>query len=581
MIDDRLLGLRRPARYIGGEWNVSRKSFEGSAVRVALCFPDLYEVGMSNLGVRIIYSVINAIDGACCERVFSPDADMEKFLRENGLPLFSLESQKPLAEFDMIAFNIGYELAYTNILTVLDLAGIPLTASARRDTDPLVIAGGTAVLNPEPIHEFIDAFFIGEGEEASGEIVAAVKEFKGGSRKALLERLSAIEGVYVPSLYDVTYDEKGVMSAFVPRGGAPALIKKRIVSDLDSAHFPEEWMVPYIQAVHDRVTIEVMRGCPNRCRFCQARNQYYPLRVRKPERVLQLAECLFAKTGYEEFSLTGLSVSDYPYLKDVLSPLVKRFKKEGIGISLPSIKPKLMLGELSTIIASIRKTGLTFAPEAGTDRMRKAIGKDFSEEELFQTLTQAYEAGYQHVKLYFMIGLPGETAADLDSIVALAGRVSDLRRKLKGRPAQVNVSINTLIPKPHTPFQWSGMLSQDEIKERQEYIRGKARNRNLKISFHNRSMSFLEAVFSRGDRRLSAVVMAAFRKGCRFDGWDEYFNLGLWMEAFAECAVDPAGYLAAREPGDRLAWSFIECGIPEPELAREYRQSREESIPAS
>jgi len=577
MIDDRLLGLRRPARYIGGEWNVSTKSFEGSAVRVALCFPDLYEVGMSNLGVRIIYSVINAIDGACCERVFSPDADMEKFLRENNLPLFSLESQKPLAEFDLIAFNIGYELAYTNILTVLDLAGIPLTASARRDTDPLVIACGTAVLNPEPIHEFIDAFFIGEGEEASGEIVAAVKEFKGGSRTELLKRLSSIEGVYVPSLYDVAYDEKGVMSSFVPREGAPGLIKKRIVNDFQTAHFPEEWMVPYIQAVHDRVTIEVMRGCPNRCRFCQARNQYYPLRVRKPERVLQLAESLFAKTGYEEFSLTGLSVSDYPYLKDVLGPLVKRFKKEGIGISLPSIKPKLMLGELSTIIASIRKTGLTFAPEAGSDRMRKAIGKDFSEEELFQTLTQAYEAGYQHVKLYFMIGLPGETDADLDSIVELAGRVSDLRRKLKGRPAQVNVSINTLIPKPHTPFQWSGMLSQDQIKERQDYIRGKARNRNLKISFHNRSMSFLEAVFSRGDRRLSAVVMAAFRKGCRFDGWDEYFNLSLWMEAFAECAVDPAGYLAAREPGDRLAWSFIECGIPEADLEREYRQSREES----
>jgi len=292
-----------------------------------------------------------------------------------------------------------------------------------------------------------------------------------------------------------------------------------------------------------------------------------------------MAEKLFENTGYEEFSLTGLSVSDYPCLKEVLGPLVKRFKKEGVGISLPSIKPKLMLGELSTIIASIRKTGLTFAPEAGNDRLRKAIGKDFSEEELFQTLTQAYEAGYQHVKLYFMIGLPSETAADLDAIVELAVRVSELRRKLKGRPAQVNVSVNTLIPKPHTPFQWTAMLSQEQIQERQEHIRGKARNRNLKISFHNRSMSLLEAVFSRGDRRLSAVVLAAYRKGCRFDGWDEYFNFTAWMEAFAECSVDPAGYLAAREPGEVLPWGFIDCGIPETELLREYRQSREECPP--
>lgn len=576
MIDDRLLGLRKPARYIGSEWNVSTKSFDSSAFRALLCFPDLYEVGMTNLGIRILYAVMNGMEGVCCERVFAPDADMEKFLRENNLPLFSLESQKPAAEFDLLGFNIGYELGFTNILAILELGGIPLKTAERSDRDPIVIAGGSAVLNPEPMHEFIDGFFIGEGEEAIVEIVSIIRQFKGSeSRRQLLRRLAAVEGVYVPSLYTADYDESGALTRFSPvDASVPAVVKKRFVADFENSFFPCEWIVPHIQIVHDRLTIEVMRGCPNHCRFCQARSQYYPFRVRKAERVLALAETLYANTGYEEISLAGLSVSDYPYLGDVLKPLVKRFKSEGVGLSLPSIKPKVLLGELSTIIASIRKTGLTFAPEAGTAQMRQAIGKDFDEEELFRTLEQAYLAGYQHVKLYFMIGLPSESRQDLDSIIDLAVRVSELRRKLKGRPAQVNVSVNTLIPKPHTPFQWAGMLQMDEIKERQEYIRGKARNRHLKFSFHNRSMSLLEGVFSRGDRRLSAVILAAFKKGARSDGWEEHFNFNSWMEAFAECGIDPLTYLREKTPGAKLAWDFIDTGVSRDALLLEYEKSR-------
>ncbi|MGE5308465.1 MAG: TIGR03960 family B12-binding radical SAM protein [Deltaproteobacteria bacterium] len=556
-----MLGLRKPARYIGSEWNVRKSAFGDARVKCALCFPDLYEVGMSNLGLRILYDVVNRVEGACCERVFSPDLDMEKFLRENNEPLFSLESQQPLSRFDLVAFNIGYELGYTNVLNVLDLSRIPLKSSERSAQDPVIIAGGSAVLNPEPIHEFIDAFFVGEGEEGMAEIAAAVRDHKASSsREEMLGRLAAIEGVYVPSLY---------------KGGHS--IKKRFVADLENSAFPIDWLVPYIQLVHDRVTVEVMRGCPNRCRFCQARSQYYPLRIRKPDTVCRLAEEAFRRTGYEEISLAGLSVSDYPGLKEVLSSLIGRFKKEGVGLSLPSIKPKLMLGELSTLIASIRKTGLTFAPEAGSDRLRRVIGKDFTEEELFATLTKAYEAGYQHVKLYFMIGLPSETDADLDAIVDLAQRVSDLSRKLKGRPAQVNISVNTLIPKPHTPFQWEGVLPEAEIQRRQEYIKRKTRNRNLRFSFHNRSMSFLESVFSRGDRALSPVILSAYRKGCRFDGWDEHLNLAAWTDSFKECGVDPQRYLAARDISVSLPWDFIDTGIPKEELLREYKRSREEA----
>ena len=551
MIDDRLLGVKKPARYIGKEWNVSEKMLDSARLKVCLCFPEMYEVGMSNLGIRILYSILNGIEGVACERAFAPDADMEKFLRENKLALFSLESQRPLADFDLLGFGVGYELSFTNILAMLDLAGLPLLSSQRDRSHPLVIAGGTSVFNPEPIADFIDAFFIGEAEEACAEIVEVILRHKGDSGKEkLLEELARIEGVYVPSL--------------------PGKVKKRVVCDLEKAHFPRKWLVPYIQVVHDRVTVEIMRGCPNRCRFCQARSQYFPLRVRKPGTVRQLCEELYRNTGYEEITLTGLSVSDYPYLKEVAGPLLQELKKEGASLSLPSMKPKSFLGELSTLIAAVKKTGLTFAPEAGNAKMREVLGKDFNEDDFFATLEQAYQSGYQHVKLYFMIGLPHETQQDLDDIIDLTRRVSELRRKIKGRPAQVNVSVNTVIPKAHTPFQWLAMAGLEEMRSKQEYIRDKARNRNFRFTFHNRFMSLLEGVFSRGDRQLSRVILAAFNKGARSDGWDEYFRFELWQEAFKECGIDPESYLRQRDTNEVLPWDFIDTGVPRDELLREY-----------
>ena len=552
MIDERLLAVKKPARYIGQEWNVSAKDLDSARLKVCLCFPEMYEVGMSNLGLRILYSLFNGMEAVACERCFAPDTDMEKFLRENKLALFSLESQRPLGDFDLLGFSVGYELSFTNILAMLELAGIPLMASERGDKYPLVICGGTSVFNPEPIADFVDAFFIGEAEEACAELVEAIIRGKDAKDKAkLLEELAKIEGVYVPAL-----------------GGK---VKKRFVRDLENAHFPSQWLVPYIQVVHDRVTVEIMRGCPNRCRFCQARCQYFPLRLRSPATVRRLCEELYRSTGYEEITLTGLSVSDYPHLREVVAPLLELFRKDGASLSLPSIKPKSFLGELSQLIASVKKTGLTFAPEAGNARMREILGKDFSDDDLFATLEQAYNAGYQHVKLYFMIGLPQETDHDLDDIMELARRVSELRKKTSGRAAQVNVSINTLIPKAHTPFQWLAMAGLAQMKSKQDYIRDRARNRNIRFSFHNRFMSLLEGVFSRGDRRLSAVILAAFKKGARFDGWEEYFRFELWEEAFRECGIEPESYLMQRDTDQSLPWDFLDVGVPREEMLREYR----------
>ncbi|MDD5255250.1 MAG: TIGR03960 family B12-binding radical SAM protein, partial [Candidatus Omnitrophica bacterium] len=441
MIDDILLNsnIQRPGRYIGREWNVSRKSFDQARVRFALCFPDLYEVGMSNLGIRIIYGILNAMDGVTCERFFSCGRDLEDALRAKDEPLFSLESGRGLRDFDLAGFSLGYELCYTNILAMLSLAGIPLRASERSPLDPLVIGGGPCVLNPEPLHEFFDAFLIGEAEEALPEVIAAyapLKEsFRSGviSRAAVLERLAAIEGVYVPSLYNVEYAADGKIAQFTPlSASAPARVRKRVVGNLDSAYFPAQWLVPYLQTVHDRVSIEIARGCPNRCRFCQARQQYYPLRLRSPQTVLRLAEESFRKTGYEEIALAGLSVSDYPGIEELMSCLIGAFKRKGVGISLPSIKPKDLVGSLSSQIASIKKTGLTFAPEAATAELRKTLHKDFLVDEFFGAIDEAFRSGYQRVKLYFMINLPGETRQDLDAILDFAASVSNARRKIAG-----------------------------------------------------------------------------------------------------------------------------------------------------
>ncbi|MDD5166583.1 MAG: TIGR03960 family B12-binding radical SAM protein, partial [Candidatus Omnitrophica bacterium] len=569
----------KPGRYIGREWNISKKDFAAAEVKFALSFPDLYEVGMSNLGIRIIYGILNNIPEVACERFFSPAPDMEGALRSNNLEITSLESGRRLKEFDIVGFSLGYELTYTNVLTLLDLGAIPLQAALRGNEFPLVIGGGPCVLNPEPMHEFFDLFIIGEAEEVIPELIASYKKLKNNfrqnkmSKQELLVALSAIEGVYAPSLYEAVYDPEGKLEEFKPIvEGVSPVVRKRFVKDLDKAYFPSPWIVPYIQTIHDRLIIEIMRGCPNRCRFCQARAQYFPFRQRELNNVLGLASRAYQETGYEEISLCGLSVSDYPQIEQLMESLIGHFREKAVSVSLPSIKAKALVGNLSKLIATIKKTGLTFAPEAASERLRGIIGKDFNEEDFFNSLGNAYLSGYQHVKLYFMIGLPYEEEKDLDAIIDFSIRVSELSRKLTRRPAQVNISVNTLIPKPHTPLQWFAMQGLEEIKYKQDYLRSKTKNKRLKLDFHNRFMSVLEGVLSRGDRRLSQVILRAFKDGARFDAWNNYFVFDKWANAFDQSHIDYNSYLSQRPQEEVLPWSFLDTGIAGDYLSSEFKK---------
>jgi radical SAM family uncharacterized protein len=595
MLEDFLLQVQKPARYIGHEWNISRKDFDKSNIKFALCFPDLYEVGMSNLGMRIIYGILNTVEDVSCERFFACGTDMEAILRQRRLEILSLESKRGLKEFDMIGFSLGFELSYTNVLNILDLGGIPLKSSLRGHEWPLVIGGGPCVLNPEPMHEFFDLFILGEAEEVILEIVDIYRKNKDRFKSAkitkqdLLLKFSQVEGAYVPSLYEVQYYREGKIKEFRPKiEGVPARIKKRIVSDLDNSFFPINWLVPYIEAVHDRPTLEIMRGCPNKCRFCQARSQYFPLRYRGLKNILNLACSTYRLTGYEEISLGGLSVSDYAGIEELLKSLIGLFKGKMVGLSLPSIRPKTIVGDLSSLIATVRKTGLTFAPEAATEKLRNIIAKDFDMQDFLKATQQAYLCGYQRIKLYFMIGLPSEAVRDLDAIVDFALQVSELRRKIgpvtyvtasnsKTRksvlnlgPAQVNISINTLIPKPHTPFQWLRMQDLDNIKYKQDYLKSKIKNKRLKLNFHNRYMSLLEGVFSRGDRRLSEVILSAFKEGARFDAWDNNFRFDLWQAVFEKTKIDPNFYVQEKSQDEILPWDFLDTGMDREYLLEEF-----------
>ncbi|MFA4983893.1 MAG: TIGR03960 family B12-binding radical SAM protein [Candidatus Omnitrophota bacterium] len=574
--DDLLLGVRKPAQYIGGEWNAAKKDFERAAVKFALCFPDLYEVGMSNLGVRIIYGLLNSAPDVGCERVFAPARDMENTIRSAGLEMTSLESGRRLRDFDFLGFSLGYELSYTNALNIMNLGGIPFKASLRDEGFPLVIGGGPCAMNPEPLHDFFDLFLIGEAEEAILEIIRVYRDSKEAFRSGRLDKeellleLAGIEGVYVPSFYEPLYGQDGRMLDFrVKVKGAPARVRKRFVKDLDKAYYPSEWMVPYVEVVHDRVSLEIMRGCPNRCNFCQARAQYFPLRLKKSDNLVELASAAYRLSGYEEVSLGGLSVSDYPGIEKLLGSLVDLFKKDGVSVSLPSLKPRLLVGSLSGLLSSVKKTGLTFAPEAASERLRKVLNKDFDMDVFFNSLRQAYANGYRHVKLYFMIGLPSEEYADLDAIIDLATQASILGKKTAGRAAGVNISVNAMVPKPHTPFQWVQMQGVSDIAEKQSYLRSRLKSHKLKLRFHDCRMSFLEGVFSRGDRRLGAVLLEAFGRGARFDGWGDYFDFGIWTEAFKEHNIDPQFYLRQRAKDEVLPWDILDIGIPKESLATE------------
>ena len=507
---------------------------------------------------------------------------MEKALRAGSIEIFSLESGKPLREFDLAGFSLGSELNYTNVLCMLELGGIPLKAAERDSRYPLIIGGGPCALNPEPMHDFFDLFFIGEAESAILELIDAWRRMKQEyisgriSKTDLLIELTRIEGVYVPSLYVVSYDREGKIEHFAPTSPAvSAVVKKRVVANLDTSFFPTDWLVPFIQIIHDRISIEIMRGCPNRCRFCQARSQYFPFRTRSAENVLGAADKLYSSTGYDEISLCGLSVSDYPGIHSLLQCLLTKFKEKAVSISLPSIKARALTGGLAELIATIKKTGLTFAPEAGTEKLRRILAKDFSEEEFFQALTQAYQSGYQHVKLYFMLGLPFEELVDLDGIIEFSTRVSELKRKVNGSPARVNLSVNAFIPKPHTPLFWSRMQGIEEIREKQAYLLARIKNRRLAVSFHDPRMSFVEGILSRGDRRLSSVILNAYLKGARFDAWGNYFSFQKWQDAFNEELIDPGFYLRPRTPEEILPWDHINVGVSRKTLIEEFNLSQD------
>jgi len=578
MYDDILLDIHKPAQYIGREVNSVKKDFQPCKIKFVISFPDLYEVGMSNLGLYIIYGILNNINDIVCERVFSPQKDLEELLRTQNREILSLESQKRLREFDFIGFSLGSELCYTNVLNILDLGRIPFKSESRDHTYPLVIGGGPSTINPEPMHEFFDIFCLGEAEDLIIEVMDLYRRYKDAykqgslSKQELLNKFSQLEGVYVPSFYEAFHDEEGRVVEFrAKEAGTRLKIKKRIVGDLNSSYYPFPWMVPYIQIIHDRLNLEVMRGCPNQCRFCQARSQYFPFRQRNKDNVLSLADKLYKCSGYEEVALTGLSVSDHPQLGQMLKELIELFETKSVSLSLPSIKAKALIGEISAVIASVKKTGLTFAPEAGSERLRNILRKDFNTEEFFAALAQAYASGYQHVKLYFMIGLPYEQQEDLDAIVDFSLAVSELKRKSGSSAAGVNISINTLIPKPHTSFQWFGVEDLESIKSKQEYLREKTKKlRKLNLTFHNRYMSLLEGILSRGDRRLSRVIFNAFKRGAKFDAWGEHFNFDIWLTAFKDAGVDPGSYLKARGINEILPWDFVEIGVDKELLASDF-----------
>jgi radical SAM family uncharacterized protein len=578
-LNELLLTVRKPGRYTGGEWNSVRKEWAPERVKVCLAFPDVYEVGMSYLGTKILYGILNGRDDCLCERVFAPWVDFEAVLRNNGMPLFSLETRHALREFDIVGLSLAYELTYTNVLTILDLGGIPLSQSDRTDSDPIVIAGGPSVFNPEPMTQFIDAFVIGDGEEVVGEIVDLYKSsrvrefassrgnrFNGNSgpvsaerRRAFLRDLANVEGIYVPSLYKVEYNDDGTIKSFAPDGeDVPMQVKKRYVADFENAYYPVKQVVPNIGIVHDRIAIEVMRGCKHACRFCQAASTYRPCRERSAERLAELAKEAYRNTGYDEISLLSLSSADYSQLRRLIDSLNDWFHPKSVSISVPSLRIEDVIKDLPALISKTKKSTLTFAPEAGSQRLRRSVGKDIAIESLFEASAASFRSGWNRVKLYFMIGLPGETDGDILEIADIARKVSDLKRELDGRPAQVSVSVNALVPKPHTGFQREAMDRPDELQRKRALLRSAVKSRQIDVDFHDAGMSRVEAVMARGDRRVSAAILSAWRAGSRFDGWQEFFNATAWDEAFRSCAVDPAFYtLKARPPDEVLPWQFI------------------------
>jgi len=570
-----LLAVEKPARYMGGEMGSIRK--DDADLRVALAFPDVYEVGMSHLGLRILYHVLNSVDGIAAERVYAPWPDMEQQMRAAGERLTTLETATPLASCDIIGFTLQYELSYTNIINMLRLAGIPYYASDRDDTFPLVIAGGPCAYNPEPLAPFFDAVLLGDGEEAVLEIAEAVRRAKlqGEGRSQLLERWALIEGVYVPSYFEPSYKSDGTIAGIEARGGQTS-VRRRFLSDLDRAPFPTETVVPFMKTVHDRVAIEIARGCTRGCRFCQAGYVYRPLRERSPATILKVAEDSLHATGYDEISLLSLSTGDYSCVAPLLTELMARYAHDRIAVSLPSLRVGTLTEELIEEIKKVRKTGFTLAPEAGSERMRRVINKGITEVDLLETAFNVYRAGWRTIKLYFMIGLPGETNEDVENIAGLARQVKD-QAKRSGNPGEVNVSVSNFVPKAHTPFQWESQISSDEILEKQYVLHTELKKRKLRLKWHDAPLSFMEGVFARGDRRLAPVIVRAVELGCRFDGWGDHFSLERWKQAFSDCHIQPEWYLRRRGLEEVLPWDHLDAGVSRDFLLKERQLALDEA----
>ena len=581
-----LLDVQKPGRYVGGELKSVIKNKDEVDVRFAFCFPDTYEIGMSHLGMKILYGAFNEQPGVWCERVFAPWIDMEEQMRRLDVPLYALESGDPLDCFDFIGFTLQYELSYTNILNMLELGGIPLKSSERTGLRHIVIGGGPCACNPEPLAEFFDLFCLGDGEEVDLEVIELWRQCRdeGCSRQEFLRRAAKIPGVYVPSLYTVTYHEDGTVKACTPQDGAPERVHKRAVMDLDSMYFPKSFVVPYIETVHDRAVCEVLRGCHRGCRFCQAGFLYRPFREKSIETISAQCKALIESTGYDEISLSSLSTSDYRRLFELIDTLHTWTEDEKVSVSLPSLRVDNFSMELVERVQSIRKTSLTFAPEAGTQRMRDVINKNVTEEELLRTVNLAFSNGWSKVKLYFMIGLPTETMDDVRGIAALGQTVVDAYYNNPDHPRMapsVSISAAAFVPKPFTPFQWFGQDNMETLHEKQRTLKGSSTNRKISISYHGAETSFLEAVFARGDRRLSAVLLEAHRRGLKFDGWDACFRFDEWMRIFEDLGISPDFYATRHRDFDEVfPWDHLDYGIRKEFLMEECRRAyRAETTP--
>lgn len=575
--------VEMPGQYIGGEWNSIIKDHSQTDAKIALAFPDTYSIGMSHLGIQILYGLLNARQDTVCERVFAPLVDMESLMRKHKIPLFSLETYTPLKEFDIVGFSLQYELCYTNVLNMLDLSGIPVLASERSEKDPIIIAGGPASISPESMSDFIDIFLLGDGEESLPQFIGLFKDIKqrGLSRKEKIISLAqAMRNAYAPSLYDVSYYSDNTIKGIRPKvSGLPSTIRSASVKDLNKTYYPTKPIVPYVKTIHDRITIEVMRGCTQGCRFCQAGMSKRPTRPRTVENILQLAELSYAHTGHNEISLASLSISDYPHLKSLMDQMNALFGPRFVNISFPSLRVNEQLVLLPSLLNTVRKSGLTLAPEAATQRLREIINKNITDEDLYRGIEEAFKQGWNLVKLYFMVGLPTETDDDIDAIARLAYNVSDLKKSVSGSFGQVNISIAPFVPKAHTPFQWHPMVTLERIKEIRNRLYQRIQRKCIRIKFHSAERSILEGIFARGDRRLGRVIYQAWLDGGKFDAWEEHFNFQTWMDAFKKAGIDWTFYAhRQRDENESFPWDHISCGVVKSFLMKENQKSLDNEI---